>query len=51
VLWGSTNGALTNEKGEFKITGLKPGFYYNELRRAMAGHILASAVLKGVYSV
>jgi Raf kinase inhibitor-like YbhB/YbcL family protein len=31
------------------MLGLKPGFYYNELRRSMGGHILASAVLKGIY--
>lgn len=28
---------------------LKPGFYYNDLRRAMEGHILAEATLKGYY--
>ena len=31
------------------LLGLSKGFYYNDLRRAMAGHILAEAVLKGVY--
>lgn len=31
------------------MLGLKPGFYYNELLRAMEGHILAEAVLKGYY--
>jgi Raf kinase inhibitor-like YbhB/YbcL family protein len=33
------------------VLGLAQGFYYNELRRAMAGHVLASAVLKGIYTV
>jgi Raf kinase inhibitor-like YbhB/YbcL family protein len=28
---------------------LKKGFYYNELRRKMEGHILGEAVLKGIY--
>lgn len=32
-----------------RILGLKSGFYYNELLRAMEGHILAEAVLKGCY--
>lgn len=31
------------------VLGMKPGFYYNELLRAMEGHILAEAVLKGYY--
>ena len=31
------------------VLGIKPGFYYNELLRAMEGHILAEAVLKGYY--
>lgn len=33
------------------VLGLPQGFYYNEMRRKMAGHILASAVLKGIYTV
>lgn len=33
------------------ILGMEQGFYYNELRRAMEGHILAEAVLKGYYEV
>lgn len=31
------------------VTGLQHGFYYNELLRAMEGHILAEATLKGYY--
>ncbi len=31
------------------VLGLKQGFYYNELLRAMEGHVLAEAVLKGYY--
>ena len=31
------------------VLGLQPGFYYNELLRAMEGHILAEATLKGCY--
>ncbi len=31
------------------VLGMKQGFYYNELLRAMEGHILAEAVLKGYY--
>ncbi len=31
------------------VLEMKPGFYYNELLRAMEGHILAEAVLKGTY--
>lgn len=31
------------------VLGLQPGFYYNELLRAMEGHILAEATLKGSY--
>jgi Raf kinase inhibitor-like YbhB/YbcL family protein len=31
------------------VLGMKPGFYYNELLRAMEGHILGEAVLKGYY--
>ena len=30
--------------------GLSPGFYYNELLRAMRGHILGEAVLWGAYN-
>ncbi|HVI41504.1 MAG TPA: YbhB/YbcL family Raf kinase inhibitor-like protein, partial [Anaerovoracaceae bacterium] len=33
------------------VTGLQPGFYYNELLRSMEGHILAEATLKGYYGV
>jgi len=33
------------------VLGMKQGFYYNELRRAMEGHVLAVAVLKGNYVV
>lgn len=33
------------------ILGMEQGFYYNELLRAMEGHILAEAVLKGYYRV
>lgn len=32
-----------------RILNLKNGFFYNELRNAMAGHIIAEAVLKGYY--
>lgn len=32
-----------------KVLGMKPGFYYNELLRAMDGHILGEAVLRGYY--
>jgi Raf kinase inhibitor-like YbhB/YbcL family protein len=31
--------------------GLENGFFYNELRRKMEGHIIAEAVLKGIYRV
>ena len=31
------------------LLGFSKGFYYNDLRRAMSGHILAEAVLAGVY--
>lgn len=31
------------------VLGLRNGFYYNELLRAMEGHILAEAVVKGYY--
>lgn len=31
------------------VLGMEPGFYYNELLRAMEGHVLAEAVLKGYY--
>ncbi len=31
------------------VLGMKTGFYYNELLRAMEGHILGEAVLKGYY--
>lgn len=31
------------------VLGLEPGFYYNELLRAMEGHVLAEAVIKGYY--
>ncbi len=31
--------------------GLKQGFFYNELRKKMEGHILAEAVLKGIYII
>lgn len=31
------------------VLGLEPGFYYNELLRAMEGHILAEAIIKGYY--
>jgi Raf kinase inhibitor-like YbhB/YbcL family protein len=34
-----------------RVLGLKPGFFYNELRRLMEGHILAEAVLKGYYEI
>ena len=30
---------------------LRKGFYYNELLKAMEGHILGEAVLKGIYDV
>lgn len=32
-----------------EFLGLKSGFYYNELRNKMEGHILGQAVLKGKY--
>lgn len=32
-----------------RILGLDQGFYYNELLRAMTGHILAERTLKGYY--
>lgn len=31
------------------VLGLRNGFYYNELLRAMEGHILAEAAVKGYY--
>lgn len=31
--------------------GLQKGFYYNELLRAMEGHILAESIVKGYYGV
>jgi len=31
--------------------GLERGFFYNELRKRMDGHILSSAILKGVYVI
>lgn len=33
------------------LLGLQNGFYYNELLRAMEGHVLAEATLKGYYGV
>ena len=33
------------------VLGMRPGFYYNELRKSMEGHILAEAVLKGLYEI
>lgn len=33
------------------VLGMQSGFYYNELLRAMEGHILAEAVVKGYYGV
>ena len=33
------------------LVGLKKGFYFNDLRRKMSGHVLAEAVLKVVYKV
>lgn len=32
------------------VLNLKNGFYYNELLRAMEGHILGEVVLKGIYN-
>jgi Raf kinase inhibitor-like YbhB/YbcL family protein len=32
-----------------KKLGMEPGFFYNELRRAMEGHVLAQCRLKGIY--
>lgn len=32
-----------------KVLGMKSGFYYNELLRAMEGHVLGEAVLRGYY--
>ena len=33
------------------LLGLQKGFYYNELLRAMEGHVLAEATLKGYYGM
>ncbi len=33
-----------------KTLGMQPGFFYNELRRAMEGHILGTCRLKGMYN-
>ncbi|HYE68485.1 MAG TPA: YbhB/YbcL family Raf kinase inhibitor-like protein [Anaerovoracaceae bacterium] len=33
------------------LLGIQKGFYYNELLRAMEGHVLAEATLKGYYGV
>lgn len=33
------------------MLGLKNGFYYNELLKAMEGHILAESTLKGLYGI
>lgn len=34
-IWGTTNGAITDEKGNFTLTGIKPGFA--ELRVSLIG--------------
>jgi Raf kinase inhibitor-like YbhB/YbcL family protein len=33
------------------MLGLRNGFFYNELRRKMDGHILGAATLKGIYTI